>query len=162
MCLCEVELKEPAMKLLIIIATATDNINQNTLYQYFMQLDVFATISGMLMDTESRQQFGFEALFLLSLLLNYRKYEIKNSYSAKLEAAPPDVLQVCRSSHAFNDHSLLITLFNDHSLQRPLSQYLCHNTSHTIPLSQYLSHNISLTISLTISLSQYLSHMCCR
>ncbi|KAL6073252.1 Armadillo-like helical domain-containing protein 3 [Balamuthia mandrillaris] len=135
-------LKSLALKLLLTIVTATDNIHQNTLLEYFMldTTNVFPTILRLINDhyhptpnkeeheegkergsiktTENggaevsgektslaltngvstnqpimshhqRQQhylLAFDAVFLLIVLLNYRKYESKNPYMRQMTA----------------------------------------------------------------------------
>ncbi|KAJ3294500.1 hypothetical protein HK104_003538 [Borealophlyctis nickersoniae] len=73
------EVRGAALKLCKIIVTGSDNINQNSLNEYFMLQDIHASLLKIIGDS-AMDALAYDALMLLSLLCNYNKYERPNPY----------------------------------------------------------------------------------
>ncbi len=82
------------MNVLVVMVTAANNIHQNTLIEYFMLNNVFSAIIHVLTQP-TLHNLSFHAIFLLMVLVNYRKYESKNPYMKQLvELKDKHTLQV--------------------------------------------------------------------
>lgn len=72
------------LKLVIILTIGTDNINQNTLIEYIMLSPLFDCLVKLLSDVPTRQKHGYDVVLIITLLVNYRKYDATNPYVVKL------------------------------------------------------------------------------
>lgn len=77
-------LKDLCLKLLTILATGMDNVCQNALLEYVMVNSVYESLIHLLFQAESRLCHGHSAVLLLTILIQYKKYESSNPYSVKL------------------------------------------------------------------------------
>ncbi|KAG0309513.1 hypothetical protein BGZ98_001657 [Dissophora globulifera] len=77
------EIQVVALRLAIALACGNDNVNKNSLNEYFMQKDIFSSMIRFFMMVQS-MELAFEAMALLGLLANYNKYEIQNPYLTNL------------------------------------------------------------------------------
>lgn len=73
-------LRELAMRVLQIILTAYENVSQNGLVEYLMQYSIFDCLIELFRSKDTRHHHGKDALALLAILINYRKYETPNPY----------------------------------------------------------------------------------
>ncbi|KAH7051730.1 hypothetical protein BKA57DRAFT_491496 [Linnemannia elongata] len=80
-----------ALRLAIALACGNDNVNKNSLNEYFMQKDIFPSLIKFFVKVNSNE-LAFEAMSLLGLLANYNKYETQNRYLASLAALNDDVI----------------------------------------------------------------------
>lgn len=74
------KVKIGVINLFTIIATATEYINQNTLLQYFMSVNIFDTLVTFLGEDDIPKQTQLNILTLLCYFSNFQKYEITNPY----------------------------------------------------------------------------------
>ncbi|XP_028033635.1 armadillo-like helical domain-containing protein 3 [Bombyx mandarina] len=77
-------LKSMVLKLLLIIATGIENIDENPFVEYFMSNCLFEPLIQLLCTTTERQQHGYDVVMLLMFLINYKKHESTNPYVVKL------------------------------------------------------------------------------
>jgi len=77
-------LKDLCLKLLLVIASGTDNVSANTLLEYLMINSVFESLVQLLSQTNQRVPHGASAVTVLTLLVQYRKYDSSNPYVLKL------------------------------------------------------------------------------
>ncbi|KAG0294966.1 hypothetical protein BGZ97_004935 [Linnemannia gamsii] len=80
-----------ALRLAVALACGNDNVNKNSLNEYFMQKDIFPSLIKFFVKVESIE-LAFEAMSLLGLLANYNKYETQNRYLASLAALNDDTI----------------------------------------------------------------------
>ncbi|KAG0223921.1 hypothetical protein BGX31_008272, partial [Mortierella sp. GBA43] len=77
------EIRTTALRLAITLACGNDNVNKNSLNEYFMQRNLFPSLIKFFLRAESTE-LAFEVMALLGLLANYNKYEIQNPYLSNL------------------------------------------------------------------------------
>ncbi|KAF2355248.1 protein of unknown function DUF1741 [Trinorchestia longiramus] len=77
-------LKSVSLKLLLVLCTATDNINQNTLLEYLTITCVFHPVMQLLADSCSRHLHGGDAVMFVLLMVQYRSHEMVNPYTVQL------------------------------------------------------------------------------
>eukprot|EP01119_Soliformovum_irregulare_P000204 TRINITY_DN10147_c0_g1_i3.p1 TRINITY_DN10147_c0_g1~~TRINITY_DN10147_c0_g1_i3.p1 ORF type:complete len:626 (-),score=189.17 TRINITY_DN10147_c0_g1_i3:8-1885(-) len=72
-----------ALHLLATIVTAMDNINQNSLIQFFLTPEMFDCFLYTIQSKPGTHQ-AFSSLFSVILIANYHKYEAKNLFLSRL------------------------------------------------------------------------------
>merc|ERR1719153_1418375 len=77
-------LKELCLQLLLVLASGTDNVSTNTLLEYLMINSVFESLIRLLTQSGLRNRHGRSAVTVLTLLVQYRKYDSSNPYILKL------------------------------------------------------------------------------
>ncbi|XP_013141569.1 PREDICTED: UPF0668 protein C10orf76 homolog [Papilio polytes] len=77
-------LKSMVIKLLLVIATGVDNIDENPLVEYLMMNSLFEPLIQLLCTSTERQHHGYDVVLLLMFLVNYKKQESANPYVVKL------------------------------------------------------------------------------
>ncbi|KAF9086800.1 hypothetical protein BGX23_008572 [Mortierella sp. AD031] len=85
------QMKVVALRLAIALACGNDNVNKNSLNEYFMQKDIFPSLIKFFVEVDSIE-LAFETMSLLGLLANYNKYETQNRYLASLAALNDDTI----------------------------------------------------------------------
>ncbi|CAB0038225.1 unnamed protein product [Trichogramma brassicae] len=112
--------KAAYIKLFLIIATGLDNINQNSLLEYIINSSIFESLIDVLRDTPMRNQFGYDVVLVMTLLVNYRKYENANPFIVKLSILDDEL--------ALNGYSQVISS----SLSKFCKQFTqFHSDTHT-------------------------------
>lgn len=92
---CGVVLKNLALTLLTTMATATNKLSQNPLVDCMMGEDnFFGELIGMFTSKEKREHHGDQAIALLGLLANHKKFETAtpNPYADRLAGISDDVV----------------------------------------------------------------------
>ncbi|KAG5894079.1 hypothetical protein JTB14_003936 [Gonioctena quinquepunctata] len=72
------------LKLILILTTGVETISQNTLIEYIMISPLFDCLVKLLCDVPTRQRHGYEVVLIITLLVNYRKYDAANPFVVKL------------------------------------------------------------------------------
>lgn len=99
-------IKTIALKYLLALATQVENLNDNLFIEHFMfNNSIFEAIIQLISNSSTRAILGRDALLLLTILLQYQKYDSENPYIVKLsilddEMALTGLAQVMSSSLA--------------------------------------------------------------
>ncbi|OWK07492.1 hypothetical protein Celaphus_00008614 [Cervus elaphus hippelaphus] len=104
----------------------TDNISQNTILEYVMINSIFEAILQILSHPPSRREHGYDAVVLLALLVNYRKYESVNPYIVKLSIVDDEatlngmglVIAQALSEYNRTNEAILLALYEAVHLNR--------------------------------------------
>ncbi|XP_061511589.1 armadillo-like helical domain-containing protein 3 isoform X3 [Anopheles gambiae] len=72
------------LKILLIIATGIDNVNENNLIEFIIGQNLFEAFKHILSDSSLRNLHGHDVVTLLTILVNYRKHEGSNPYVVEL------------------------------------------------------------------------------
>ena len=77
--------RDICLKLLLIILTGIDNLNQNVIIEQLMVHNLFSSFIRLLNDPDFHNcEFGNDVVLLVTLLVNYRKNEGTNPYVVQL------------------------------------------------------------------------------
>lgn len=99
-------IKKISLKYLLSLVTQVENVNDNLFMEHFMvNNSLFEAIIQIVSDSTGRSLHGRDALLLLTILLQYKKYDAENPYIVKLsilddEMALTGLAQVMSSSLA--------------------------------------------------------------
>merc|ERR1711963_197446 len=79
-------LKDLCLKLLLVLASGSDNISNNTLVEFLMinSDKLFDSLIHLLTQSGLRSRHGRAAVTVLTLLVQYRKYDSSNPYILRL------------------------------------------------------------------------------
>jgi len=77
-------LKDLCLKFLLVLVTGTDNVSTNTLLEYVLINSVFDSLILLLSQANTRSRHGHQAITVLTLLVQYRKYDSSNPYILNL------------------------------------------------------------------------------
>ena len=79
-------LKDLCLKLLLVLASGSDNISNNTLVEFLMinSDKLFDSLIQLLTQSGLRSRHGRAAVTVLTLLVQYRKYDSSNPYILRL------------------------------------------------------------------------------
>ncbi|CAG8788364.1 12089_t:CDS:10, partial [Racocetra persica] len=81
----ETVIKYEALRLAIVVVCGNNNINQNSINEFFMKNDIFDPLIKLIIAPET-SYVAYEAIMLLGILANYNKHESKNPYMTKITA----------------------------------------------------------------------------
>lgn len=77
--------RDVCLKLWLMLVTGTDHVSQNVLLEYIMINNcIFEPLVNILGESQLRARHGHDVVILLTLLVNYRKYEGANPYIVQL------------------------------------------------------------------------------
>lgn len=79
-------IRDISLKLWLVLVTGTDHVSQNVLLEYIMiNNSIFDSLVNILSESQWRPRHGNDVVILLTLLVNYRKYEgATNPYIVQL------------------------------------------------------------------------------
>lgn len=79
-------IRDISLKLWLLLVTGTDHVSQNVLLEYIMiNNSIFDSLVNILSESQWRPRHGNDVVILLTLLVNYRKYEgATNPYIVQL------------------------------------------------------------------------------
>ncbi|XP_060523936.1 armadillo-like helical domain-containing protein 3 [Cylas formicarius] len=72
------------LKPIIILIVGFDNINQNIVLDCILVSSLFNHLVDLLSDVPTRQKHGYDVVLIITLLVNYQKYDGANPYLIKL------------------------------------------------------------------------------
>lgn len=72
------------LKLLLIILTGVDTLNENLLIEYLMIENFFDSLIKLVQTKTSSSEIGNDVVLIIILLANYRKNECTNPYIVQL------------------------------------------------------------------------------
>lgn len=77
--------RQMCLKLLLVLVTGSNIVSQNILLEYIMiNSQLFESFVRLLSDPTLRGLYGHDVVILLTLLVNYRKYETTNPFIVQL------------------------------------------------------------------------------
>lgn len=78
-------IKKISLKYLLVLATQVENVNDNLFIEHFMYNNsIFEAIIQVISSSSLRTLLGRDALLLMTILLQYQKYDSENPYIVKL------------------------------------------------------------------------------
>lgn len=78
-------IRDVCLKLWLLLVSGTDHVSQNVLLEYIMiNNSIFEPLVNILSESQLRGRHGNDVVILLTLLVNYRKYEGANPYIVQL------------------------------------------------------------------------------
>ncbi|XP_054167117.1 armadillo-like helical domain-containing protein 3 [Oppia nitens] len=86
-----VSLKTLVIKFFLILVTTHENVNKNPLIDLLISDQLFDALIQTLNVHRQRHNYGYQMILLLTILLNYRKYESINPYIMKLSIVDDEV-----------------------------------------------------------------------
>lgn len=72
------------LKIILILINGIESIDKNFLVEYIMSSSLFECLIKLLCDVPTRQRNGYDVVLIITLLVNYRKYDYANPYIVKL------------------------------------------------------------------------------
>jgi len=75
--------KQSALRLIGVLLTCIENLHANTIVELMMQHDVFRSLVHVIVDPTTKT-LALDAVILLTILGNYKKYESQNAYMAQI------------------------------------------------------------------------------
>eukprot|EP00002_Diphylleia_rotans_P012541 TRINITY_DN2453_c0_g1_i2.p1 TRINITY_DN2453_c0_g1~~TRINITY_DN2453_c0_g1_i2.p1 ORF type:complete len:420 (+),score=91.68 TRINITY_DN2453_c0_g1_i2:62-1321(+) len=76
----DVFMKKQSLELLLAIATGTNNLDENVLFEFLMSHNMFRAIFKFVLESQHSMQLSYDSVLLLVLLANYRKTDSPNIY----------------------------------------------------------------------------------